>query len=110
MKAISIIKVEPAAETVPKLGSAAKRVKVKEGVLKRPPQPLYENIVLTPSSSIHAHGDAVALKQTCKGLAGKLSTLVGIENPWSAVAPDSLGERLDTEVSLHGVGAFRVYS
>jgi len=65
---------------------------VKVVVLKRPPQSLYENIVLTPSSSIHVHGDAVALKQICKGLAGKLSALVGIENLWSAVAPDSLGD------------------
>jgi hypothetical protein len=37
MKAISVIKVEPVAETVPKIGSAAKRVKVKVVVLKRPP-------------------------------------------------------------------------
>jgi hypothetical protein len=84
MKAISVIKVEPVAETVPKIGSAAKRVKVNVVVLKRPPQPLYENIVLSASSSIHAHGDLVALKQTCKGLAGKLNTLVSIENLRSA--------------------------
>ena len=104
VKAFLIIKIEPIAEAVPKLGPAAKRVKVDVVVLERPPQPLYENIVLTPASAIHADGNAVALKQTRKGLACKLSALVGIEYFWSAVAPDSLGERLDTEVGLHGIG------
>jgi len=104
VKAFLIIKIEPIAEAVPKLGPAAKRVKVDVVVLERPPQPLYENIVLTPASAIHADGNAVALKQTRKGLACKLSALVGIEYFWSAVAPDSPGEGLDTEVGLHGIG------
>ena len=104
VKAIPVIKIEPIAETVPKFGPAAKRVKVNIVVLDCPPQPLYENIVLAPASAIHADCNAVALKQTRKSLTGKLSALVGIENLWSAVAPDSLGERLDTEVGLHGVG------
>ena len=75
MKALFVIKIKPLTQAVPKFGSTAKRVKVYVVVFERPPQPLYENIVLTPSSSIHANGDAVALKQICKGLAGKLSAL-----------------------------------
>jgi hypothetical protein len=62
VKAILIIKIEPIAEAVPKLGPSAKRVKVDVVVLECPPQSLYENIVLTPASAIHADGNAVALK------------------------------------------------
>ena len=98
------IKIEPIAKAVPKLGPAFKRVKVNVVVLDCPPQPRHENIVLAPASVIHAGGNAVALKQTRKALAGKLIALVGIEYFWSDVAPGSLGERLDTEVGLHGIG------
>jgi hypothetical protein len=103
MKAISVIKVEPVAENVPKTGAAVKRAKINVVMLEYPPQLLYENIVLTPTSTVHADGNAVALKQSRKGLAGKLSAVISIKNLWCAVALDSLGERLDTEVCLHGV-------
>ena len=61
MKPIPVIKVKPIPESVPKLGSVAKRVKVNVVVLECPPQPFYENVVLAPASAVHADGNAMAL-------------------------------------------------
>jgi len=46
VKPIPVIKIEPIAESVPQLRSAAKGVAVNVAVLERPPQPLYENVIL----------------------------------------------------------------
>ena len=49
-------------------------------VLERPPQPFNEDIVLNLATAIHAYSNALSLEQTGKTTAGKLSSLVGVEN------------------------------
>jgi hypothetical protein len=50
-----------------------KRSQIEVLVLERPPQPLDENIVLHPTSTVHAHGDTLGFQRSGESLAGELS-------------------------------------
>ncbi len=49
-------------------------------VLDGPPQALNENVVLAAATTVHADLNIVFLENSGKVLAGKLATLIGIEN------------------------------
>ena len=49
-------------------------------VFESPPESLYEYIVLTAASTIHADGHVVILKNLGERFTGKLSPLVSIED------------------------------
>ena len=57
VKPIPVIKIEPITESVPKFRSAAKGVEVNVVILERPPQPLYEKVILNSAPSVHADGN-----------------------------------------------------
>jgi len=107
VKTVSVVKVEPIAEAVAELGPVGKRVKINVVVLQRPPQPLYENIVLHPAPAVHANGNSVVFEFLDKALTGELRALVGVENLRAAVAPDRLGKSLDPKVGLQSIGYLR---
>ena len=59
VKPIPVVKIKPGTESVTEFGARVKRVKVNVVVLESPPQPFYEDVVLTPTPAIYADGDAV---------------------------------------------------
>ena len=56
VKPIPVIKIKPITDSVPKFSSAAKGVEVNVVILERPPQPLYDNVILNSAPSVHADG------------------------------------------------------
>jgi len=63
-----------------------------------PPQPLDEDVVLASTAAVHADGDFVVFNNLGKSVAGKLGSLIGVEDFRLAVTLDGLLEGLSTEV------------
>jgi len=72
-------------------------------ILDCPPQPLDKNIIIHPAATIHADLYLTVLKKTCKFLAAKLHSLVGVENlrPGS---PEGFPQSFPTEPGIQRVG------
>jgi len=51
MKSLFVVKIKPGSESFAKLGACIKRVKINIVVLESPPQPFYENVILTQGGS-----------------------------------------------------------
>ncbi len=68
-----------------------------------PPQPLDEDVVLASTAAVHADGDFVVFKNLGETVAGKLSSLIRVEDFRLAVTLDGLLEGLMTEVRVQGV-------
>ncbi|WP_394708055.1 hypothetical protein [uncultured Desulfosarcina sp.] len=71
-------------------------------VLEGPPQSLDENVVLAAASTIHADGDLIILEHLGESVAGKLSTLVGVENIRRTITAQGFFKSIDTKGRLHG--------
>ena len=99
-----VVKVDPGTEALAQGRSGVKRMQVKVLVLDGPPEPLDKDVVLAAAPAIHADGDLVVLQDIDKVVAGKLSTLVGVEDFRPSVATQGLLEGINTEVGLKGIG------
>ena len=73
-------------------------------ILDGSPEAFYEDIVSPTPFAIHADTDVVLLEFFGKGLAGELTTLIGIEDLRCSIAPNGLIYCLQTETGIHGVG------
>jgi hypothetical protein len=73
-------------------------------ILERPPQSLYEDVVLDASATVHTDGYCVLFQYFRKSFTGKLGALIRIEDFRTPITPDGLLDGLNTEVGLHGVG------
>ena len=58
-KPILVVKIKPVTESLTRFRTCVKGVEVDVGLVESPPQPLFENIFLTPAPTVHANGDAV---------------------------------------------------
>ena len=76
---VSIVKLEIAVQTLPRLGDRVVGMQVNLLVLHAFPQPLDKHIVHPSAFPVHADLDAVALDQVDEILAGELAALVGVE-------------------------------
>lgn len=104
MSPVVVVKSDPSVEALAQGRSAIKRVQVKVLILDSPPESFDKDVVLAAPPTIHADGDLVVLEGLDKAVAGKLRSLVGVENRWSAITAQGLLEGLDTKVRLKGIG------
>jgi hypothetical protein len=67
------------------------------------PQSLYKHIVKRPTSTIHAHSNAMVFKNTGKRFPAKPTPLIGIEHLRATpVSTDCLFESVYTKVCFQG--------
>ena len=69
-----------------------------------PPKPLDKNIVAPSPFSIHADRDVMFVEQVCKGKAGKLAALIGIEHLGLSITCQSLLDGLKTKRGIERDG------
>src|ERR1019366_9218930 len=85
--------------------STAKQVSTAHDFLifDRQPKPLDKDIIVTPRAfAVHADGDAAFEKHTGELGAGELAALIRVEDFRLAMFRQSLLQRLDAELGLHG--------
>ena len=104
MGTLLVVKLEPLAKTFSKLGSAVKRPKIKILIFDGPPQPLDENIILDPASAVHTDFNVMLYEQPGKCLAGKLGSLVGVENIRFSIPLQGFLKSRYAEIGAEGVG------
>jgi len=73
-------------------------------VLDGPPEPFNEDVVLASAAAVHADSDPLVLENLGEAVAGKLCSLIRVEDFRLAVAFQSLLEGLVAEVGVQGVG------
>jgi hypothetical protein len=73
-------------------------------VFDGPPQPFNEDVVLASAASVHADSDPMVLEDLCESVAGKLGSLIRVEDLRFAVELHSLLEGLIAEIRVQGVG------
>ena len=95
MESLLVVKREPAAKPLPKIGTVVKRAEVDIVVLQRPPQSFDKDVVLGTASAVHTDGNAMVLEYAGEILTGKLGSLIGVEDFRGPVAADRLFQRLD---------------
>ena len=104
MSALFVVKANPAAQAVAKLGTTAERMQVKVVMFDGPPQTLNEDVVLTSAAAVHADADALVLENLSKTVAGKLGALIRVEDFRLAIAAQGLLEGLNTEIRFQCIG------
>ena len=90
MRAPFIVELEIALQTLPCLGDRIIGVQVDLLIFHAFPEPLDQHVVDPAALAVHADLDAVPLDQADELRAGKLATLVSVEDPRRTMALDGL--------------------
>lgn len=101
---MAIVKIKPLAKPAVEIRSAAKRSQINVMVLERPPKPLDKDVVLASAAAIHGNGHTGTLERCGEQLAGKLGTLVGVENVRLAITAQCLGKGINAKVGIQCIG------
>ena len=72
-------------------------------MFESPPQPLDEDVVLAAAAAVHADADAMLFENVGEADAGKLSSLVGVEDFWLAIAAEGFLKGLHTEIQFQAI-------
>ena len=80
MTALIVVKSYPLLQAVTQLGAGAERMQVKVVVFDGPPKPFNEDVVLASAAAVHADVDFVVFENLGEAVAGKLGTLIGVED------------------------------
>jgi len=99
-----IVIIEPPAQPLPQRLAGVECVQVNVLVLEGPPEPLDKDVVLAAAPTVHADSHVIVFQHLGKGVAGKLSALVGIEDGRCTIAAQGLLESLDAKGAVQGVG------
>jgi len=99
-----VVEADPGDQSLAEGGAGFIGVDVDAFVLQGSPQALDEDVVHPAASSVHADFYSGIPQYGRKSGAGKLASLIRVENLWTAEAGQSLFQRLDAEIHLHGVG------
>ena len=73
-------KAQPLDESFAKLSSRVERIQVEVVVLDRPPQTFDEDVVLASAAAVHADSDFVVFENLGEPVAGKLCSLIRVED------------------------------
>ena len=68
------------------------------------PESFDKDVVLEAALAIHADFDVPGLEDRCKCFAGKLATLVSVEDSWRPVFEQGFFQCLDTEPCIKSIG------
>ena len=102
--AFVVVKAYPFLQAVTQLGAGTERMQVKVVVFDGPPKPFNEDVVLASAAAVHADGDFVVFENLGEAVAGKLGSLIGVEDFRLAVTLQGLLKGLVAEVRVQGVG------
>jgi NAD(P)-dependent dehydrogenase (short-subunit alcohol dehydrogenase family) len=72
-------------------------------ILERPPETLDKNVILNSTTSVHTDLNALGFQQTCEAPAGRLRSLVDVEDFRNAVTPDGFIDGINTKFAVQGV-------
>src|SRR5271165_2868710 len=98
----AVVKLEVSSDRSSGLGHRAVSSEVYLLVFDRPPKPLDKDIVTPRAFAVHADGDAVFEQHAGELGAGELAALIRVEDFRPAMLRQSLLQRLDAELGLHG--------
>lgn len=78
--ALVVVKADPLDESLTKLDARVERMQVEVVVLEGPPQQFDEDDVLTATAAVHADGNPSVVEDLSERDAGKLCSLVRVED------------------------------
>src|SRR5690348_17560402 len=96
MRPGGVVARDPAADTQAGLGTGGVGPQINVFVLQAAPQALHEDVVHAASFAVHADPDAGGFQHAGEGRAGKLRTLVAVEDLRPAVSGDRKSTRLNS--------------
>jgi len=82
-------------------GSVLDNIKVL--ILERPPETLDKNVILNSTTTVHTDLNALGFQQTGEAPAGKLRSLVGVEDFRNAVTSDGFRDGINTKFAVQRV-------
>src|SRR5450756_1681764 len=98
-----VVMSKPDCQVFEKLSSSFIRLKVDPLVLQGAPETLYEDIVLEAPLAVHADLDIPCLENRGESFAGKLASLVGIEDIRCTVLEESFFKCLNAKPCIQRV-------
>src|ERR1035437_503523 len=104
MTSVVVVPVEPVCQVLGKLGTGFIGLQVDSLVFQGTPESFDKDVVLEPSFAVHADPDFPGLEDGGKCFAGKLASLVGVENLRGSVFEKCLFQGFDTESGVQRVG------
>jgi len=98
MGSLLVVMLNPVTQSLAQFGAIVKGPQVNILILKRPPQPLNENIILDSATAIHADGYVVLFQKVSEDSTGELSPLVSVKDLWFSIPAQGLFEGLNAKV------------
>jgi len=102
MQSLHVVKEKIILQTLPGFTDRPVFMKIDLFILDCPPQPLNKDIIINPATTIHADLYLTVLKKTCKFLAAKLHSLIGVEDLRSG-GPEGFPKSLRTKPGIQRV-------
>src|SRR5271167_4576338 len=103
MWTLPVVKLHPPSDALSGLATSFEGIDVDALVLKRPPEPLYHNIVLPSALAVHRDTHRSFIKRPGKVKACELASLAGVEYLGSSILPQSLLQGRNAELRLKRV-------
>jgi hypothetical protein len=103
--ALMVVEASPLGEFLAQVGTAVERMQVKVMVIDGLPRPFNEDVVLVSAAAVHADVDSLVLEDLGETGAGKLVSLIGVEDLRLGVAAYGLLQGLIAEIRVQGIGA-----
>src|ERR1700728_2366330 len=104
MRTNGVVSAEVTSQRGPRFGTVRVGSQIDLLVLDAPPQPLDEHVVDPSTFAIHADRNAGALEHVDPLLAGKLRSLVGVEDLRYSELRDRLLKRFEAKIRRQRVG------
>ena len=103
VRPLVIVEVDPSTNPVPSVTSTREGVQVDALVFEGSPKPLNKDVVEEAPLAVHGDADPGLLQAVRPRPRRELAALVGIEDIRTAITGQSVLQRIDTELNIHGV-------